>query len=208
MDWKDPKILIGGGVLAFGLVYLLFRQPSAASDDGPTLLSYVPPGGPNAIIDGAASGSVTTPTTTTAESLANAQRYSDDTYLSAVNTESLLANVQGLVTSQLNKLPFASQYGFTSNIRGGLTLSAAGSPQFNIETTVAPRDPSNAQAQISRLTAARDRLTTNLTAARDKAEELAARLRARRPTVVGTRTPTITGPTLGPRQPVTTFPRP
>ena len=209
MDWKDPKIWLGAG--AVGVVgYLLLRSPGGGeSYTQPSLISYVSPGSPDAVIDGTASGNSTSPISS-GQALIDTTRSSNDTYLSAANTESLLASVQGLVASQVGKLNFSTDYGFASQITGGLTLDDVGSPQFNITTRFTPNDPSNAQRQITNLTTARNRLSSNLTAAREQIADLRTRLRTtvRPPATRPASSRPVTNTPRPVSPPVTSFPRP
>ena len=178
MDFTDPKVLIGGALAGGAVLYFLLRSPAAPADDGyaPSLISYVSPGDRDAVV----TGSGTTNTTTTAnDSIADALKASNlssnDTNLSVLNTDSLLTNISGLVKSQVSKLPFKTDYGFTSNITGGIQLDKAGAPQFSFTSRFTPQDPSNFRVQNRRLNANVTNLRTKLKNTRDQLAKSNAR---------------------------------
>lgn len=141
MEFSDPKVIVGGALVGGIVLYYAFRgtSSSAAEDDGfaPSLISYVSPGDKDATISGTAS--TYDSNDGTASAITTASAYSDDTTLSALNTDSLLANVSSLVNSQVSKLPFKTDFGFSSNVTGAITLDKAGAPAFSFTSSFTPK---------------------------------------------------------------------
>lgn len=154
MDFSDPKVMLAAAALGgFGIFYL-YRRGGSSSDSGdgyaPSLISYVSPGDKDAVFSD--SGTTNAPSTTTSGDLKDATISGNETNLSVLNTDSLLTNVSALVNSQVSKLPFKTDYGFTSNVTGAISLEKAGAPSFTFTSSFAPKDATNAAAQIRSLT--------------------------------------------------------
>lgn len=194
MNWQDPKILLGGGAVVMAIAYYYYKAPASDSGEGdglgPALISYVSPGSKDANIDD--TGSFTgTGGSNVNDALTSVSTHSDDTTLSIYNTDALLSRTTDLVSSQLKALPFKSDYGFSSNVTGGIQLSAAGAPQFTFTSSVTPQDPSTATSQIAylnkKLTASNTKITAqNKTIATLRSGASNTRTTTTRPTVTPT----------------------
>lgn len=178
IDFQDPQVLMVGGALALGgIVWWKFRQGSSSDDSGevvgPSYVSYVSPGSPNAVYTDPAS-TISPGSSSNTSALVTAQAHSDDTNLSALNSDSLLTQVANAVNYQVSKLPFKTDYGFHSSVQGSLTLNGAGSPSFSLTTDFAPKKASNLQMTNANLTRQLKIATDNYNALKKRTVDLKA----------------------------------
>lgn len=159
MEFDKRYLLWGAGGLAGLWIVSRFvgggGSVGSAEDPGPSIISYVSPGGGNldSLYGGMASQSAPGAGSNNAQSiLAQAAADSAASTQNILNTDSLLTRVTEIVGQQQSQFGFSGKYGFATDIQGAIDITKAGSPAFTLKTEFTPKDPSNAAKVIDDLT--------------------------------------------------------